>query len=540
MKIDRREERVAWSLPCYDTIRPAQRSDKPSRLFQVDVNLDGTTDLVTGNTKNGSVAIQAINGLDGSVIWSTKLACQGNEAGWPYATHWPMMQIVGSGDRDYLVFVDADPKDDRKMQIKCLHLETGVVTSHLSYDRLQDLSSVQRDGIALSVLAPQRRDGVIGFKVEPRNAKFCDWYVAQVDQQGVIHQKHRFDTSHSTLITADVDGDGTLERVDIQNAKVKVHCGDSDQLLGEFELPKDMWRHFLQSVGKKTYLAGYTKDEEHVWFELPSGKVKLRDRGGFQPVTLPGEIQLPQLLELPHQTMLIGSTPEAAICRPVHLGAVNTAEQTTPVFPVVMRSTASDQRYQLPVTAMGIYGRLPIDRIVWRALRSFAGILLPIGFVVSSVRRRQFSLRRLLMVPAVLLLVMMAWQAQLNMAHGRWISEWFVGLVTAFSFFALVHLVIRGRWKQIGICVVVSLVAGTVLMKGAESVVGIQNPGMTGYWTAWNWLSAVIAFAFQLSLPAAAFLGFLSANADRFRKWTGTSKSSRTLRNGTFRPAGDA
>ena len=517
MKIDRAQKRVVWSMPCYNAILANHGSDEPSRLLQMDVNRDGVTDLITGNANGGPVAIQAINGIDGTPIWSIEMEFIGNEKTWPYDTRWPMMQLVQSGSADYLVIVDADPQDDRKMQIKCLNPELGEVFSHLTYKCGSELSSVRRRGIALSVLHPDQRDGLIGFKVEPPNSRFCDWYVAHVDEQGVLHEKQRFDTSHHPLITADVNDDGKLDRIDRLKDKVRIHQGDSGQLLGEFDLPKNANHVFVETVGKKTYLRAYVKDQEHFWLELPDGQVKLRDRSGFQPLTHPGKVHSPRTLLLPDQTLLVGSTSEAVVCRSVDIGTTDVANPK-PAFPIAMHSPSIDERYQRPVTALGIYEHLTIGRILWRALRALGGIVLPIGFIFFSVRRRQFSLQRLLMVPAVFLLAMMAWRAQMEMANGRWISEWIVGVVSIVSFLSLLYLVVRGHWKQIAICILVSVVVGTLLMKGAESLIAINRRGMTGYWTLSNWSAAVLAIGFQLVLPAAAILERLGISAGRIAK----------------------
>lgn len=539
MKIDRTQKRVVWSMPCYDAIRGNRRNEEPSRLLQFDVNRDGVTDLITGNTKDGDLMIQAIDGIDGALFWSTSLFV-GNEDRWPYETRWPMMQMVQSGAADHLIIVDADSADDHKMQVRCLTPDSGEVKSQLTYKRLQKLSFVQREDIALSVLHPEQRDGLIGFKVTPPNSRFCKWQLAHVDENGILHEKNRYDTSRSILLTADVDGDGKLDRIDVSNRKVRVHRADSDELLGEFDRPENAYSTHCQTIGKKTYLATFArKDNECLWFELPHGEIKLR--GVFQALTLPGKVRSPRILELSEQALLIGTTPEAVVCRPVDIGAINNvAGQAKPSFPIAARSPSVDKRYQRPITALGIYWHHSIDKIFWLTLRAFAGTLLPIGFLVSSVRQRQFSLRRLLMLPAIVLLAMLAWRAQLESAINHLVGEWAVGMVTLVSIFWLMHLVLRGRWKQLAICMVVCVVAGTLLMMGAGAIIPLNFRGLTGYWTIYNWSAAVLAIAFQLVLPAAAVFGLILANAIRLSKLGRATRPRQILNPDTFHQAGKA
>ena len=144
------------------------------------------------------------------------------------------------------------------------------------------------------------------------------------------------------------------------------------------------------------------------------------------------------------------------------------------------------------------------------------------------------------MLPAIVLLAMLAWRAQLESAINHLVGEWAVGMVTLVSIFWLMHLVLRGRWKQLAICMVVCVVAGTLLMMGAGAIIPLNFHGLTGYWTIYNWSAAVLAIAFQLVLPAAAVFGLILANAIRLSKLGRATRPRQILNPDTFHQAGKA
>ena len=236
LKIDRIAGRVLWWKKCYEGTNPGNLL-RPVDPIQVDLNDDQVTDLIAGDTKNGRMTIQAIDGRNGQVFWELPLQVKGDK--WPWREPWPMMTLIASGSQQHLLVVDGVEGEDRLFDLRSVRLRDGKELDRLRRKSQFDLSAdVGSNKLSLHAMAPKKRDGIVGMVtafpdddslVDPpqtvRTDRSFGMKMLHVDEQtGKFDAVHNGDIPYATAVlaegpmlgppdsifTADIDGDEIL------------------------------------------------------------------------------------------------------------------------------------------------------------------------------------------------------------------------------------------------------------------------------------------------------------------------------------------
>ncbi len=505
LKIDRTAERLVWSKPCYSQLNASRSSHQPSKMLQIDINGDGETDLITADTDSNTdkVLLQAINGSNGQTFWSMPLELKVNDQSWPMKVSWPLTTIVSSGSRKFLLAIDAVSSDEKAIDLKAIDLRDGTVLSSIQITGAHSLThEAQTKALSLRPISQTKRDGLVGISKLKMDSSKCTWTVLRVaENSGAITEVDRFD-AYLTQFAPDIDQDGVIDRIDVANHRtVEVRRGDTNEAIGTFELPENLQIRRVETIGAKTYLVGFERDKEHYWLELPSGRVAAHFGLGLQAMTH-NQTEYPRMLQHLQGTHLIGTTREGPMCLEIEFGEKATRSSSLEKASVAMVSPSADPRYKRAVTATGIYASQTLGRVVWLALLATGAILLPIVYVFSMIRQRQSSLRQLLLAPVVTLLALIAWREFSQQPFGFRSTDVIVGGLTSISLLVLYTVLRHQQWKLLGLGVLFSVIAGTLFMLGAISSIAQQIPGVVGYWTLSNWLTAIPAAGAQLIAPS--------------------------------------
>jgi hypothetical protein len=542
LKIDRIEGRLIWSQACYEGTNP-QNAVRPADPIQVDLNGDDVTDLITGNINNGRMIVQAIDGRDGQAIWKFPLHLDADD--WPWREPWPMMTLVASGSQDYLLLIDGDDTDDIVFDLKSIRLNDGKELDAIRHrGRVALRHEVQSQRLSLDVIAPAKRDGLVGLATaypndkslantpngQQRTGQAFGVKMLQVDERtGAFKEVENGEILSSpatlpegpmlgwpdTLITADIDGDQALERIEFYLPNhVKVRRGDTDELFNEFEIPKVGTVHRVEQIADKWYLVASVDNKEHQWIDLSSGKVALRFGQGLQSTSL-GDTSYPRLLEHARGILLLGWTPEAPLCAQVNLGSKSANSSPLQSFKVAMITPKVDSRYRKTVIAHGLYSRKSLADVIRIAILTIGAILLPIGYSYRLIRRRQWSLQIMLLAPAITMLALVCWRALQGLQYGFLIPDIMAGLMATLSVWAVYTLMRHQHWKTLGISVALSMMVATLMMLGAQATIRQQTPGVVCYWTVGAWLSSVCAAAAQIVMPLALGIAWANDRAKR-------------------------
>lgn len=515
LKIDRVEGRLVWWKKCYEGTNPGNPL-RPFDPIQVEINDDKITDLITGNTKNGRLTVEAIDGRDGQVLWELPLHLKTND--WPYREPWPMMTLVHSGSNSHLLAIDGVDANDEGFELKSIQLRDGQVLDTIR--RPGGISAlhyaVQSRQLSLSVISPEKRDGLVALATEypydnsltstpgqQRTGKPFGLKRLQVDEHtGVMKEVDVVDASE-TFFTADINDDLSLERIEFVHPNhVRVLSGKSDILINEFDIPANSGIHRIEKLAGHWYFVATVDNQEHLWFELPGGRNALGFGQGMQSSRI-AQIEYPRLLAHAGGTLLVGSTPEATMCVEVDFGTKPTDANDLGSFPVAMIAPEIDPRYRKPITAFGLYDRKAFADVIRLALLSLGAILLPAGFVYRMIRLRQWSLKTMLLAPAIVMLAFVCWRALQSSRNGSQLADLIAGAMAMLTIWALFTLLRHQQWKTLGVGIGLSMLVATFLMFGAQASIRLETPGVTGYWTIAAWSMAVLAAAAQIVMPLA-------------------------------------
>ncbi len=151
----------------------------------------------------------------------------------------------------------------------------------------------------------------------------------------------------ASIFTADIDEDQILDRIEYRVPRqIMIRPADSQTWMSEFEIDASSGVLLaLERHANKWYLKVTNKNTEHLWYELPSGRLALKFDQGLQSTTI-AETPYPRLLSHRAGTLLVGSTPEAVICVEVNLSETSTSSPQPNSLPVAMISADVDPRYR--------------------------------------------------------------------------------------------------------------------------------------------------------------------------------------------------
>jgi hypothetical protein len=515
LKIDCAKGRVLWWKKCYEGTNPGNPL-RPADPLQVDLNGDRVTDLIVGNSKNGRLTVEAIDGRDGQTLWELPLHLDIKD--WPWREPWPMMTLIQSGSQSHLLLIDGVDADEEGFELKSIQLRDGKELDAIRRlaGRFSLSHAVQSRQLSLNVISPEKRDGLVALATEypydnslistpgqQRTGKPFGLKWLQVDEYtGVMKELDVVDASE-TLFTADVNDDPSLERIEfVHPNQIRVHSGEADKIISEFEIPANSGIHRVEQLADQSYFVATVDNKEHLWFELPSGRVALEFGQGLKS-TRNGETSYPRLLAHSTGTLLVGSTPESVLCAQVDLGEPSTNSTLPSSFPVAMISADVDPRYRRAIVVHGLYDRKSLADVIRLALLTLGAILIPVGYVYRLTRRRQWSLQSMLMAPAICMLALVCWRALWSSQAGYLVPDIIAGVMAALSVWAMFTLMRHQSWKLLGVSIALSMLLATLLMFGAQATFPLRSPGMIGYWTLSAWFTSVCAAAAQIVMPMA-------------------------------------
>lgn len=506
LKIDRQQRNVVWSQPVLSWMDVRRPHLQPSRVLQAEVNYDDTQDVIVAHSHDDEIFIEALNGVDGEPLWEAPLELVPNEQQWPWHVRWPQMELLVSGEERYLVVIDADANDDQAVQFKCFDIRNGRLLSTIKEPLRQSLRhSTSAGDLQWTVLSPRSNDGRIGLSMFDPNGKH-EFVILKLDPQGRLAVQHRLPTGGRTM-TADVDNDGTVERISIKGETVTVFPGGSDQLLATFKLPPSLNIRRIEQVGNQHYLVGHNTDR-HCWIELPSGTMALESREGFETLTM-HHTEYPRLLRHATGTLLVGTTPEGPLCIDIQLPGQDALTETMQAE-IVMHRPETDLRYLRPILAVGPYRYKSLADILWLALLTMLALWLPLAYCARSILRRQWSLRWFLLAPLLTMLAIYSWPALADLHRGEMGTNLFIGTLVCGAIWAVAYLLVKKHWWQLTHVSVISVILATLFMLAAEHSLALRSPDLIGYWTLANWLAAVLTAASFVLAVAGGLTLFLA------------------------------
>lgn len=529
LKIDRAAGRLLWWKKCYEGTNPGNPL-RPVDPLQVDLNGDRVTDLITGNSKNGRLIVEAIDGRDGLTLWELPLHL--NVDDWPWREAWPMMTLVPSGSQTHLLVIDGVENEDKLFDLKSLRPHDGKELDRLRRKARYILRhDVQSEDLSLHVMSPMKRDGIFGMitafpndssLVDPtqrvRTNRSFGVKLLDVDEQsGKFDEMDSGDIPYETAVlaegpmlgppesifTADMDGDGTLDRIEYRvPGQIKIRPADKEVYFSEFEIRTSSGVILDVQQHLDTWYLQVANKNEHLWYELPSGRLALQFRQGLKS-NRNGETSYPRLLAHSTGTLLVGSTPESVLCAQVDLGISQLNFSQPSTLPVAMISAAVDPRYRKAIVAHGLYDRKSLAEVIRLALLSVGAILIPMYYVYLLTRSRQWSLQSMLLAPAISMLALVCWRGLQSAQSGYLVSDVIAGVMAALSVWGVFTLMRLQSWKILGASVALSMLLATLLMIGAQATIPLRSPGMSGYWTLSAWFSSVCSAAAQIVMPMA-------------------------------------
>ncbi len=491
LKIDRQQRTVVWSQPVLSWMDVKRPHLQPSRVLQADVNRDDTLDVIVAHSNDDEIFVEALNGVDGEPLWTAPLELLPNEQQWPWHVRWPQLELLSSGQERFLMVIDADANDDQSVQFKCFDIRNGRLLSTIKEPLHQSLRHSTSGGdLQWTVLSPRSNDRRIGLSTVDRNGQ-QEFLILNLEPQGRLAVQHRFPTGGRTMM-ADVDNDGTVERIGIKDETVTVFPGDSDQPLATFKLPPSLNLRRIERVGKQHYLVGHNTDR-HCWFELPGGTMALESREGFETLTM-HHTEYPRLLRHATGTLLVGTTPEGPLCIDLQLAGQEVLSETN-LPEIVMHRPETDLRYLRPISAVGPYRYKSPAEILRLALLTMLALWLPLAYCARSILRRQWSLRWFLLAPLLTMLAIYSWPALADLHRGEMGTNLFIGTLVCGAIWAIAYLLFKKHWWQLIHVSVISVSLATLFMLAAEQSLAIRSPDLIGYWTMANWLAAVLTAA---------------------------------------------
>ncbi len=542
LKIDRIAGRLLWWRECYQGTNPGDQL-RPADPIQVDLNGDQVADLISGNTRNGRLIVEAIDGRDGQAFWERPLQLAADD--WPWREPWPMMKLVPSGNQMHLLVIDGVENEDNLFDLESVGLHDGKELDRLRRKaKFTIRHDVQSQDLSLHVMAVEKCDGIVGMitafpdddsLVDPpqrvRTDRSFGMKMLHVDEQtGKFNEADNSDIPYATamlaegpmlgppdsIFTADMDGDQILDRIEYRvPGQIKIRPADRENHFSEFEIATTSGALIdLEEHQGKQYLKVANNNAEHSWYELPSGQVALQFGQGLQSSRI-GETRYPRLLSHRTGTLLVGSTPEAVICVEVDMGAPATSSDQSIALPVAMISADVDPRYRKAIVAHGLYDRKSFADVIRLALLSVGAILIPAGYIFRLVRGRQWSLQAMLLAPAVAVLALVCWRALRSAQAGYLIPDMIAGVMAALSAWAVFTLMRHQSWKILGVSIALSMLLATLLMFGVQATIPQRNPGMSGYWTLGGWFTSFCAAAAQIVMPMAVGVAWGHARAKK-------------------------
>ncbi|QEG39195.1 serine/threonine protein kinase [Roseimaritima ulvae] len=514
LKIDRQQRTVVWSQPMLSWLDVRRPHLQPSRVLQVDVNQDGMLDVIVAHNNKDEVFVQALNGRDGKRMWGTPLELVPSEQLWPWNIRWPQMELVSSRQGRFLLVVDAVANDDQAVQFKCFDIHNGRLLSTIQQPLRQSLRhSTSAGDLQWRVLTPGSNDGLVGLSMVDKTTGHV-FVVLQVNPQGQLAVQHRFPTGNRTM-TADVDYDGTLDRISIKGEEVTIYAGTSDQPLTSFTLPDSLIIRRIEQAGNQSYLVGHDGDM-HCWIELPSGNIAVETHQGFQALTI-HHTEYPRLLPHAEGTLLIGTTPEGPLC--IELPWNRQKKEALPAA-FAMQRPETDSRYLRPIRALGPYRYKSLADVLWLGVLTFLALWLPVVYGVRAIWRRQWSLRALLLAPLLTMLAIYGWRALATLHRGQIGTNVLLGTLVTAAIWSVGYLIVHKHWRPLAMVTAVSALLATLLMFATEQSMVARSPGLIGYWTLPNWLAAVLTTAsFLLGIVGVLALRQDMQNRRRKLRW---------------------
>ena len=524
IKIDREEKGIAWSIPIYEGW-DNDHIHKTSELMFEDVDRDGILDVITGDSTSANLAICAIRSTDGQQLWRHELKVDHNDI--PWNTPWPMMVRQKTKKATVLVTLDkpANNAPAKSVQITALDVSSGKMRASRLISTSNGIrSAVMHNNMKLVEITTDGANEVIGFHLRnPKTAKMR-WQLLRIEGER-INVENELD-GHFQEHFGDFDGDGKIERLVQERASskngnkylVRLLSATSDRQIAAFEAPSELVFSRIEKWGDAKVLAAKLTSGDHIWFRLPSGRMLLRHGQGVQ---FQNEVtsKFPQLLLHDGGATMIGKTQDRAV-------SVTVRDPSKPPNKtnVVMDDPRSDPRYRRTVVAMGPFLFQRIDNLLLNSLYSICLAVLPLWYLYVNVVRRRWSLRMLMLAPVVILLFLIAYR-ELSGGPEPLSQKLMTGTMIAGSIAGLAILIFKHKWISLAWMLLAFSIFATMIMKGNESMILHQAPGVVPVWTLQGWLYSVLGITILMSGMVIGILALL-------RRFARSTRVSRPLHRG--------
>ncbi|TWU02249.1 serine/threonine protein kinase [Stieleria varia] len=492
-KVDRQAKRVLWHRPCFEGLDASKPWMRPSDVYEADINGDKVPDIVVGDIDNEDIVVRGLDGKTGAVIWTAKLGLQAVENQWARNQSWP--KITVANETDCMFVLGADPVGEM-LDARCLNTRTGETLGRSLVS--QDLKQLRynTDHLALHIISQDGDQATIGLvtKLQGARNRMTVWTQLQwTNQDGRFRETYREEAAPSQDVAV-VEfpeeagqvqegrvGAGTY-RISYTSDSIECRSLDSPEILYQVEHPQVYNSRVIYASGQPL-LKGTTKDSIAMWWDLRDGSLVHESKHRHATMMFAGD-SYPTLIydqrDSESDRMVVGLTNEGIYVHRLESQSVSMDSAPS----VKLQSPDDDPRYHrsLNITGVFIDRRLYIHQLLI-SLFATGGILLPLAYVIRYVRRRQLSLRALLLAPPIALLALYSWRAMSNhtpQAESA-VSNWIAGTMIALAVVSLVYLLRRCAWKALMVSVVASLAGGFAMVMMSWNTQFDKIPGVV-YW----------------------------------------------------------
>jgi len=433
----------------------------------VELDGDGVGDLLvtipadSAITFDRSFSLQAVNGRDGAVAWQRKLKARsrGDQFDVPPV---PVVADTDGDGRDEVLLVDYTSLSDR---VEYDALALAAATGETKWSRTWTTPGALRPFTrpVLAQLGDGRRAVCLGLaeRVDEVGAALAEIMV--LDPQGQVLARA---PGGPQLAAGDLDGDGRVELVFVQQGKLKAVGVDLARVLWEWPLPARLGfapRQILPATAERSALV-VVAEWQGTQFGLdgPSGRVVWRGQGpghlgassgqfvtsnepwpnAFQPWLLfdredrqekPVGGAFPFLTALPRLGGL--SDPQSTAATPATQTALRRAMpadssgkcHAAMVARRIELAHVDDPRWKRPLPWVPRSGEISKEVVGtllrWAAL-SLAVAVVPGAWFWWGIRRRRFGIGYLLLLPLAVGLAMLTWIWAAKMPQFAQIPDW--------------------------------------------------------------------------------------------------------------------
>lgn len=561
MKVDRKEKRILWKRRCYSSMEASRHWELPSRIREVSANEDPVMDVVIGDIQNGEIVIQALDGVSGEVIWTHNLEITAGPNTWPRNMHWPVVETHSESGFVFTLNPTADDPDH--ISLICFDALSGDRIDQAKVPFVgRSLMNSRNPGL-LHVISRDSQSTTLAILTEATGDRgwHTVWTVFEVDSKTKkfrqIHQQH-YDR-RVTVLVADIDGDKKKERVALLSKTIECREAVSDELVYSRDID-GRWNGaeevvFVNNVPTLRYRSA---DDGLAWLDLRDGRRIHLSRRRHDPF-ITGDLRLPTLAssektdantfpqaandingatsvpsnhaEPGVQWSMIGMTNEGFYRELIDKPEKKMESRETAKLARRLRLSdpKTDPRYYRELVIAHPFRRATFGELAWRTIFASGIFLAPLFYLGRILRRRRWSLRYMLLAPAVFLIAVYSYQGLSNILkpHESISSTIFLGAIGGFGLIGCVQLLMHRQWKILintfGFCVFGAAISFLMLSFAKTSVHEEIHYHLTWSTAGWAFVAAfpliapglVVGYFVYLKKRKAQTASFSSAPAIR-------------------------